>query len=276
MLLGCFLLNLAALGRDQGWRYRKCHKDHLHCFALISSPLVGRSWRMGWRAGRLCTALEVFASVWFGVPAVRLVVAQCSPAASLTDDLQLARLARAAAVAAWDWGGVALSSVKIWRSYRQHSVQCSQSPSLQAGLYLNPSIPMQKPRNMSDFSFNSWKAPKQHIPLLFPLKFIQIPVMDDCSQNKNRPMKSRSTSSFCWSGLVGIDGVWYSPLQLSYCEPWTGLNRARAQSGEQSQVTEQFREYNFPILKLVSHSYCSVAYWKSERILVTSSAVAVM
>ena len=56
---------------------------------------------MGWRAGRLCTALEVFASVWFGVPAVRLVVAQCSPAASLTDDLQLARLARAAAVAAW-------------------------------------------------------------------------------------------------------------------------------------------------------------------------------
>ena len=53
-----------------------------------------------WRAGRLCTALEVFASVWFGVPAVRLVVAQCSPAASLTDDLQLARLARAAAVAA--------------------------------------------------------------------------------------------------------------------------------------------------------------------------------
>lgn len=55
---------------------------------------------MGWRAGRLCTALEVFASVWFGVPAVRLVVAQCSPAASLTDDLQLARLARAAAVAA--------------------------------------------------------------------------------------------------------------------------------------------------------------------------------
>ena len=56
---------------------------------------------MGWRAGRLCTALEVFVSVWFGVPAVRLVVAQRSSAASLTDDLQLARLARDSALLQW-------------------------------------------------------------------------------------------------------------------------------------------------------------------------------
>ena len=43
-----------------------------------------------------CYALDVFvsASVWFGVLAVRLVVAQPSLAASLTDDLQLARQAR--------------------------------------------------------------------------------------------------------------------------------------------------------------------------------------
>ena len=104
--------------------------------------------------GELGAALDVFvsASVWFGVRTVRLVVAQPGPAASLTDDLQLARLARAAAVATavvllavatgqahcWGLGRCCSRSVKIWRSHRQHSVQCSQSPSLQAGLYISP------------------------------------------------------------------------------------------------------------------------------------------
>lgn len=95
------------------------------CFVLVvSSPLVGWSWKMA--SWGLCPALDVFVSVWFGVPTVRLVVAKPGPAASLTDDLQLARLAWAAAVAhcggavgCGHWPGSLLGAGKVLLSLSQ-------------------------------------------------------------------------------------------------------------------------------------------------------------
>ena len=127
------------------------------CFVLVvSSPLVGWSWKMA--SWGLCPALDVFVSVWFGVPTVLLVVAQPGPAASLTDDLQLARLARAAAVATgvvllavatgqahcWGWEGVALAQSRSGG----HSVntQCSavSLPASRQDCLSAPSIPIDK------------------------------------------------------------------------------------------------------------------------------------
>ena len=150
MLPGFFLFNLAR--HWQEWWYRKCHKDHLQCVLCWRYQVHWWARAGRWRAGS-SALLWMYLSV-FGLASrpFFLSPAPPGPAASLTDDLQLARLARAAAVATavvllavatglpslLGLGRCCSRSVKIWRSHRQRSVQCSQSPSLQAGLSISP------------------------------------------------------------------------------------------------------------------------------------------